>query len=187
MIHQKEEIQKDYHQENKIKNSKSSLIGSSLLIMATILPCVDRILCWIWPSLDVIEDNRGVVLSINIWQGCLYTSAVLIALSAFFNPSKKLYYYPIVINAYSAIVYFAPIFGFQVRFLELNSWLAAIISIAITYPIMLMLKHVKYLNLEERANDDFQNDLITEIRKLDQENKRLKHQITSTINHEEKF
>ncbi len=187
MTHQKEEIQKDYRQENKIKNSNSSLIGSSLLIMATILPCVDRIMCWIWPSLDVIQDSRGVVLSINIWQGCLYMSSVFIALAAFFNPSKKLYYLPIAINAYSAIVYFAPIFGIQVRFLALNSWLAAVISIAITYPIMLMLKHVRYLNLEERAKDEFQSDLIEEIKKLNQENIKLKHQIRSTINHEEKL
>ncbi|WP_288446176.1 hypothetical protein [uncultured Chryseobacterium sp.] len=153
--------------------------------MATILPCLDRILCWIWPSLDVIEDNRGVVLSINIWQGCLYLSSVFIAIAAFFNPSKKLYYFPIAINAYSAIVYFAPIFGFQVRFLALNSWLAGIMSIVITYPIMLMLKHVRYLSLEERATDDFQADLIVKIKKLDQENKKLKHQIRSKINHED--
>lgn len=187
MIHQKEAIQKDYRQENNLKNSKSSLIGSSLLIVATILPCIDRILCWIWPSLDVLTDSRGVVLSINIWQGCLYTSSAFIAMSAFFKISKKLYYYPIAINAYSAIVYFSPIFGFKVKFLELNSWLAALISIAITYPIMLMLKHIKYLNLEEKAENDFQSDLIHEIKKLNQENIKLKHQIRSTKNHEEKF
>ncbi|MCE4064296.1 hypothetical protein LXM63_04265 [Chryseobacterium gleum] len=148
---------------------------------------MDRILCWIWPSLDIITDSRGVVLSINIWQGCLYTSSVFIAMAPFFNVSKKLYYYPIAINAYSAIVYFAPIFGYNVKFLELNSWLAAIISIAITYPIMLMLKHMRYLSLEEKATGDFQDDLIDKIKKLDQENKKLKQQISSVLNHEEKF
>ncbi len=50
---------------------------------------------------------------------------------------------------------------------------------------MLMLKHVRYLSLEERATDDFQADLIVKIKKLDQENKKLKHQIRSKINHED--
>lgn len=179
-----EEIQKTYRQGNKIKNSNSSLIGSSLLIMATILPCLDRILCWIWPSLDVDVDSRGTIISVNIWQGCLYLSSVFIACSVFFKTSQKLYYYPIAINAYSAIVYFSPVFGFKVKFLELNSWLAAIISIIITYPIMLMLNHFSLLSLEEKAEVNFQEDLKIEIKKLNLENKKLKHQLRSTIDHE---
>lgn len=180
-----EEIQKTYHQGSKIKNSHSSIIGSSLLILATILPCIDRILCWIWPSLDVIKDNRGVILSVNIWQGCLYTSSVLIAIAAFYKPNKNIYYYPIAINAYSAIVYFAPIWGFNIKFLEWNSWLAAMISMIITIPIILILKHIRLLSLEEKATDDFHNDLIAKIRNLSQENKKLKNKKeTQIIDHE---
>lgn len=178
----KEEIQKAYRQEDKFKKSKASLIGSSLVIMATILPCIDRILCWIWPSLDSLTDSRGVVLSINIWQGCLYASSVLLAASAFFKPNFKLYYYPIAINAYSSIVYFSPIFGYKIKFLQLNSLLAGVVSLIISYPIFYMLKHVRLLTLQEKATDDFQADLIHEIKKLNSENKKLKSDLNSQNN-----
>jgi len=182
----KEEILKTYHQENKIKNSNSSLIGSSLLIVATILPALDRILCWFIPSLDSDKDARGVYLSVNIWQGSLYLSAVFIAFASFFKPDKKIYYYPIVINTYSAIVYYAPIWGYNIKFLQLNSWLAALISILITFPIMRMLKRVRLLTLHEKTNDDFQSDLIHEIKKLNQENKRLKSHLKTPVAQNEK-
>lgn len=179
----KEEILKTYPQENKIKKSNSSLIGSSLLILATILPCLDRILCWIWPSLDINLDSRGTIISVNIWQGCLYTSAVLIAVAAFFKPNMKIYYFPIVINAYSAIVYFAPIFGYNVKFLALNSWLAAIISLATTIPIMWMLQYIKALTIVEDNNSIFYQDVKDEFEKLNLENNTLKNKLKSLDKH----
>lgn len=175
----KEVTQKIYRQDGNITNTKSTLIGSSLVIVAAILPALDRILVWIWPALDTIRDLRGVKISVDIWQGSLYAAPVCIAIAAFYRPHKKLYYFPITMSAYGSIIYFAPIFGYDVHFMEWNSWLAGLISMVATLPIMKMLQNVKYLSLVETSDDDFYDDVLEKMEELHSENEELKQKLKS--------
>lgn len=170
----KEEILKTYHQESRIKKSISTFIGSTLIIVSTILPCLDRILVWRYPELDVLTDSRGVLISSNIWIGSVYLSPVLIITSYFFKINPKLLFYPLLVFFYSAIVYYSPIFGYDVKFLKLNSWLALLLSAASAFAYILVFTHMKWLKLEENANEVMVEDFRNEYTKLVIENESLK-------------
>ncbi|MGE8528465.1 hypothetical protein [Chryseobacterium rhizosphaerae] len=174
-----EEIQKTYRQENKIRKTESTYIGSILLIVSAFLPCLDRILVWIWPILDESRDTRGVPISTDIWIASVYLAPVFIIIAAFFRPNYKIYTFPLVIFFYSAVVYYAPIFGYDVKFLRWNSWLALLASIIAGVCLYFVLKHVRWVELEENASDDFYDDVLEKFEKLNEENKNLRSQIKS--------
>lgn len=163
-----------YHQENKIKKSSSTFIGSALVIMSAVLPCLDRILVWTFPNLDIWTDSRGVLLSTNIWIASVYLSPVFIITSFFFQTNKKIYFFPLFIFFYSAIVYYAPIFNYHIKFLAFNSWLALIVSIVAAFLFIWLFGILKWIKLEEISNDDMLNDMKFEYDKLREENRQLK-------------
>ncbi len=95
-----------------------------------------------------------------------------------------MYYFPLTMFAYSAIVYYAPIFGFDIKFLRLNSWLAALISLAAVVPVMVMLRYVKYLASAENSDELFYSDVSEKFHQLNNENIRLKKEINNLKSNE---
>ncbi|CAD0220428.1 hypothetical protein [Chryseobacterium sp. JV274] len=174
------EIQKTFLQENKIKKSKSAKIGSVLLIVSAILPCIDVVFKRYVPGMDTLKDSQGVLVTVDIWLVTLFISPALILLAVSFRPNPKLYFFPLLTSFYSGTVYFSPILGGKVDFLKVNSWTFFIVSAAGALLYMWLLKYIRWLRLDENASDHFKNDLKEEIKRLKQENEQLKsnkHQI----------
>ena len=170
----KEEIQKTYHQESKIKKSRSALIGSILLIISALLPCIDVIVGRFIPGMKDLKDSEGVLVTVDIWLATLYISPAIIILASSFKPNPKLYFLPLFMFFYSGVVYFSPILGKEVDFLKFNSWLAFVISLVGALAFMYTIKYVRLINLSEIAHDNFYYDVKNEFEKLQQENTELK-------------
>lgn len=76
--------------------------------------------------------------------------------------------------------------GKKVDFLTVNSWTFFVVAIIGVLLYMWLLKYIRWLRLEEKATNDFQEDLIAELKKITQENKELKIQLNSQNNQDEK-
>lgn len=166
--------QKTYLQENRIKNSNSAKIGSVLLIVSAILPCIDVIFKRYVPGMDTLTDSQGVLITVDIWLVTLFFSPAVIILAMSFKPNPKMYFFPLLTSFYSTAVYFSPMLGKKVDFLTVNSWTFFVVAVVGALLYMWLLKYIRLLRLEERAHVDFQTDLIDELKKTKEENKRLK-------------
>lgn len=172
-----EEIPKAFHQDAKIKKSKTTIIGSILLTISALLPCLDVFLKWFFPSIIEMKDSTGVLITTNIWLATLYISPSIIILATQFKPNPRLYFFPLAIFFYTGLIYFAPTFGFKIDFLLFNSITTAIISILAGLAQVFLLKYVRRITLEESIHTDFISDVKLEFEKLKQENTFLKEKI----------
>lgn len=170
----KEEIQKTFHQEGKIKNSKSALIGSVLLIVSALLPCLDIIIGWIYPEIKDAKDSTGVKITVDIWLATLYIAPVFIITAVNFKPNPKFYFFPLFMFCYTGLVYFSPVLGYRVDFLKINSSLTAFGSAMAVLAFMYLLKYIRRIAMSEEASEDFYLDIKEEFEKLNQENDKLK-------------
>ena len=173
------ETQKTFLQESKIRKSKSAKIGSVLLIVSAILPCIDVIFKRYIPGMDTMRDSQGVLVTVDIWLITLFFSPSLIITATWFRPNPKLYFFPLLTSFYSTAVYVSPLIGKKVDFLKVNSWTFFLFSFIGVLLYMWLLKYIKWLRLEEKANDNFQSDLIEELKALKEENIKLKSEINS--------
>ena len=78
---------------------------------------------------------------------------------------------------YSGMIYFAPTWGYQVNFLKFNSILTAIYSLLAALAVLLIIRYVKRLVLDEKTNEDFYDDVREEFQKLQKKNDELKAKI----------
>lgn len=177
-----EEIQKTYHQDGKLKKSKSTHIGSILLIISALLPCLDVILKLIFPSLATLRDSTGVLVTVNIWLGNLYFAPTLILIAVSFKPNKNLYILPIIINFYSGMIYFAPTWGYKVDFFRANSIITGLYSILAAIAIMFLTRYIRRLVLQENKNEEFYDDAREEFRRLQNENNELRSKLKQRDN-----
>lgn len=164
-------------EDNKLKKSKTSLIGSILLVISALLPCLDVLLKWIFPSIITMRDSTDVLITVNIWLATLYLAPTVILIAVSFKPNPNLYILPITMYFYSGMVYFAPTWGYTVNFLKFNSIITAIYSILAALAVLLITRYVKRLALNEKSNEDFYDDVREEFQKLQEENDELKSKI----------
>lgn len=170
----REETQKMFRQGNNLKKSKSTYIGSMLLLVSAFLPSLDVLSKWIIPGMEDMKDSRGVLLTVDIWLATLYFSPVLIILATVLRPNPRLYFFPLCMFLYAGAVYFSPVFGNEVNYLKLNSWLFFVISFIGALCFMYLLKYVRRIVLVENSEDNFNIDIQEEMERLSEENNKLK-------------
>jgi len=171
-----------FRQGNKIKQSKSAYIGSVLLIVSAFLPSLDVLSKWLIPGMNEARDSRGVLMTVNIWLATLYLSPVILIIATYFRPNPKLYFFPLCMFLYAGAVYFSPIIGKEVNYLQLNSWLFFVISVFSALCFMYTLRYVRMLTLVETSESDFHEDVKEKFDMLTAENDRLKNKIRSLEN-----
>lgn len=171
------ETQKMFPQDDKLRKSKTTTIGSVLIIISALLPCLDVFTKWIYPAIITMKDSTGTLFTIHIWLGSLYCAPLLIIIAVSFKPNPKLYLLPIFMYFYSAMIYFAPTFGYHVNFLKFNSILTAVCSLFAGIAVMFIIRYIRRLVLEESTNDEFLEDVKAEFQRLKNENNSLKDQI----------
>ena len=172
-----EETQKMFHRENKIKKSKSTYIGSILLIVSAFLPSLDVLSKLVIPGMAEARDSRGVLLTVNIWLATLYIAPVVIIIANYFKPNPRLYFLPLLMFSYAGAVYFSPVIGNEVNYLQLNSWLFFVISFVGSLCFMYVLKYVRRITLLEDSEVELHEDYMNEVRNLIQENKQLRNKL----------
>lgn len=160
--------------DRKLKKSKTTYIGSILIVVSALLPCLDVVLKWIFPSLWTLRDSTDTLISTNIWLGTLYVAPTIILIAVNFKPNPKLYVLPITMYFYTGMVYYAPILGFKINFLRINSFIAGIYSVLAAMAVMFIIRYIKRLVLDEETNEEFYNDTREEFKILQDEIDELK-------------
>lgn len=172
-----EEIQKTFRQGNKIRRSKSACIGSILLIVSAFLPSLDVLSKWLIPGMAEARDSRGVLLTVNIWLATLYIAPVIIIIANYFRPNPRLYFFPLLMFFYAGAVYFSPVIGYEVNYLQLNSWLFFVASFVGAFCFMYLLKYIRRIILLEDDNEAFHKDVIDGVQRLVEENNQLRNKL----------
>ncbi|WP_223559564.1 hypothetical protein [Chryseobacterium lathyri] len=130
------------------------------------------------------RDSRGVLMTVNIWLATLYIAPVILITATYFKPNPRLYFFPLSMFLYAGAVYFSPIIGKEVNYLQLNSWLFFVISVVGTLCFMYVLRYVRLLTIVENAENIFQEDVKDRFDKLANENSQLKNKITLLENNQ---
>lgn len=127
--------------------------------------------------MEQARDSRGVLMTVNIWLATLYLSPVIIIVANFFKPNPKIYFFPLCMFLYAGAVYFSPVIGYEVNYLQLNSWLFFTVSVFGSICFMYALKYIRRLTLVENSDENIYHDFTTEFNKLTEENNYLKNKL----------
>jgi|GEM_PF-3855670 len=132
------------------------------------------------------RDSRGVLITVDIWLSSLYIAPVLIIIANYFRPNPRLYFFPLLMFFYAGAVYFSPVIGNEVNYLQLNSWLFFLASFFGSICFMYMLKHVRRITLLEDNDSKFYEDIEDGVERLIEENKLLKEKLNQETNRYER-
>ncbi|MGU3377392.1 hypothetical protein [Chryseobacterium sp. M5A1_1a] len=127
--------------------------------------------------MEEARDSRGVLMTVNLWLATLYLAPVLIIVANYFKPNPRLYFFPLSMFIYAGAVYFSPVIGYEVNYLELNSWLFFIISIIGAFSFMYVLRYIRRITLIEDSSNEFNCDVREEFEKISEENNYLRNKL----------